>query len=113
MNYFDGTFIQFGSANEHDKGAQGIRAIAYVNGNIWMAHEELSGIAIADSDSGAINNIIPFDGPIGLHYSEARGVVYVSCKSKSLGGIVYALDAESYDIISTYENRKMVHPTGG
>jgi hypothetical protein len=112
MHYFPGTFVQFGQPKEHDKTQQGVRAIAYVEGRIWIAHEVISGIAIADLTTGSINEIVPFDNPIGLYYHEDRNTVFVSCKSKEIGGIVYAMDVNTFEILQTYENKRMIHPTG-
>ena len=112
LDYFDGTFVQFGLPKEHGQGEQGVRAIAHVLNTIWIAHEEISGIAIADLDSGLVTYIIPLDTPVGLFHDEDEGVVFVSCKSKERGGIVYAVDSETFKIHHSYSHHKMIHPTG-
>eukprot|EP00596_Hydrurales_sp_CCMP1899_P008805 CAMPEP_0119052534 /NCGR_PEP_ID=MMETSP1177-20130426/73798_1 /TAXON_ID=2985 /ORGANISM="Ochromonas sp, Strain CCMP1899" /LENGTH=354 /DNA_ID=CAMNT_0007032131 /DNA_START=329 /DNA_END=1394 /DNA_ORIENTATION=+ len=112
LKYYDGTFVQFGLPKEHEKASQGIRAITHVHKNIWIAHEELSAVVVADVASGAVSEVIPLDVPVGLFHDEVNGVVYVSCKSKERGGIVYALDATTYRIMNQYRHHKMSHPTG-
>jgi hypothetical protein len=112
FDYYDGTFIQFGLPKEHSRDKQGIRSIAHVKSKIWIAHEDLYGVAIADIQSGLVTDIIPLDVAVGLHYDEYNGLVFVSCKSKSRGGIVYALDSETYEISHSYYHHKMLHPTG-
>lgn len=112
IDYFEGTFVQFGLPREHGQREQGVRAIAHVHNKIWIAHEEISGVAVTDVESGLVTDIIPLDTPIGLFYDEAMGVVFVSCRSKKRGGIVYALDSESFRIRHSYSHHKMIHPTG-
>ena len=112
LDYFDGTFVQFGLPKEHGQREQGVRAIAHVCNTIWIAHEEISGIAIADLDSGLVTYIIPLDTPVGLFHDEEEGVVFVSCKSKERGGIVYAVNSETFKIRHSYSHHRMIHPTG-
>jgi hypothetical protein len=112
LDYFEGTFVQFGLPREHGQAEQGVRAIAHVHNKIWIAHEEISGVAVTDVESGLVTDIIPLDTPIGLFHDEAMGVVFVSCRSKKRGGIVYALDSESFRIRHSYSHHKMIHPTG-
>lgn len=111
-DYYDGTFIQFGLPKEHSRDKQGIRSIAHVKSKIWIAHEDLSGVAVADIQSGLVTDIIPLDVAVGLHYDDSSGFVFVSCKSKSRGGIIYALNSETYEISHTYYHHKMSHPAG-
>ena len=112
LDYFDGTFVQFGLPREHGQTEQGVRAIAHVHGKIWIAHEGISGVAVTDVDSGLVTDIIPLDTPVGLFHDEYEGVVYVSCRSRSRGGIVYALDSETFMIRHAYSHHRMIHPTG-
>jgi hypothetical protein len=105
-------FVLTGQPNEHDKSQQGIRAIAHVNGNIWIADEDLSSIVLADELSGRIQELIPVETPIGLYYHEGMKLVFVSCKSKTRGGVVYGFDSETYQIVHTYVSDQMIHPTG-
>lgn len=112
LDYYKGTFVQFGLPKEHGSDEQGIRSIAHVKSKIWIAHEDLSGVAIADTESGLVMEIIPLDTAVGLYYDEVSEMVFVSCKSMKRGGIVYALDPQTYKIINSYSHHKMVHPTG-
>ena len=112
LDYYDGTFVQFGLPRLHDRGEQGIRAIASVKTKIWIAHEDLSGVAVTDIDSGLVTDIISLDTPVGLHYDEEDGIVFVSCKSKDRGGIIYAIDPQSYKILNSLAHHKMAHPSG-
>ena len=91
---------------------RGVRAIAHVHNKIWIAHEEISGVAITDVESGLVTNIIPLDTPVGLFHDEYLGVVFVSCRSKERGGIVYAINSDTFKIQHSYSHHKMVHPTG-
>ena len=112
LDYYDGTFVQFGLPREHGTEEQGIRAIVNVKSKIWIAHEDLSGVAIADIDSGLVTEVVSLDTAVGLHYDEDLEIVFVSCKSSKRGGIVYALDPESFKVIRSYRHHKMAHPTG-
>ena len=112
LDYYDGTFVQFGLPRQHGIEEQGIRAIVYVKSIIWIAHEDLSGVAIADIESGLVTEVISLDTAVGLHYDEEVGMVFVSCKSAVRGGIVYALDPESFKVVRSYRHHKMAHPTG-
>ena len=112
LDYFDGTFVQFGLPREHGVFERGVRAIAHVHNKIWIAHEEISGVAIADVETGLVTDIIPLDTPVGLFHDETLGLVFVSCRSRSRGGIVYAIDSETFRIQYSYSHHKMIHPTG-
>lgn len=112
LDYYKGTFVQFGLPKEHGSDEQGIRSIAHVKSKIWIAHEDLSGVAIADTESGLVTEIIPLDTAVGLYYDEVSEMVFVSCKSTKRGGIVYALDPQTYKIINSYRHHMMAHPTG-
>ena len=112
LDYYDGTFVQFGLPREHGAMERGVRAIAHVHNKIWIAHEEISGVAITDVESGLVTNIIPLDTPVGLFHDEYLGVVFVSCRSKERGGIVYAINSDTFKIQHSYSHHKMVHPTG-
>ena len=112
LDYYDGTFVQFGLPKQHEPSDQGVRAVCHVHDKIWIAHEEISGVAITDVASGLVTDIIPLDTPVGLFHDLNLGVVFVSCRSKERGGIVYALDAFNFKIRHSYVHKKMIHPTG-
>ena len=112
LDYYDGTFVQFGLPKEHGVTERGVRAITHVHNMIWIAHEELSGVAIAEVESGLVTDIIPLDTPVGLFHDESLGLVFVSCRSRSRGGIVYAMNSDTFEIQHSYLHHKMIHPTG-
>lgn len=111
VDYFTGTFVQFGLPEEHVRDKQGLRSIVHVKSRIWIAHEDLLGVAVVDIDTGLVIDIIRLDVPIGLHFDEDSGLVFVSCKSDD-GGMIYALNYETYEIRNKYHHHKMEHPTG-
>ncbi len=112
--YFSGTFIQFGEPEEQDLGHQGVRSIITVDNNIWIANEYLEGVVVASTLTGEIVRIITLNSPIGLHYSASDGVVFVGSKSRHFGGVVYAVDAHTFQVSNDVEYRtdSMVHPAG-
>ena len=112
LDYFQGTFVQFGMPNKHAKGNRGVRALAHVGNRIWIAHESMSGVVIADVDSGQIMDFIQVDTPIGLYHLKEENTTFVSCKSKERGGIVYAINVNSFKIENEYVHHRMTHPTG-
>jgi hypothetical protein len=112
LDYYDGTFVQFGLPGGHGRDHQGVRAIASVKANIWIAHEDLGGVAIVDTETGLVSNVVPMAIPVGLHYDESIGLVFVSCKSKDKKGTIYAVDHDTYEVLHTYSHHKMKHPTG-
>jgi hypothetical protein len=63
-------------------------------------------------DTGYIDTFIPLDSPIGLYHMAEMNYMFVSCKSKDRGGVVYALDLTNHTIEHSYYTEKMVHPTG-
>lgn len=65
LDYFPGTFVQFGLPNKHGQEDQGVRAIVNVKDKIWIVHEKLSGIAVADKDSGLVTNFFFLETPVG------------------------------------------------
>lgn len=111
-DYFQGTFVQFGKPREQEKSGQGVRAIARVRTNIWIANEDLNGIAVTSINTGLITHIIPVDNPIGLYYDEGRDVVFVSSKSHTYGGLVFAFDGKTFKELHHYVIDGMPHPTG-
>lgn len=112
LDYYDGTFVQFGLPEEHGREHQGVRAIVSVKSNIWIAHEDLGGVAIVDTETGLVSDVVPMETPVGLHYDESLGLVFVSCKSKDKKGTIYAVNHDTYMIVYTYSHHKMKHPTG-
>ena len=73
----------------------------------------MGGVAIADVDTGFIQDIILTDiVPVGLFHFEEMNLMFVSCRSKEVGGRVYAYDIDTHVIKYTYTTHKMTHPTG-
>jgi len=111
-DYFDGTFVQFGKPREQEKSGQGVRAIIRVRTNIWIANEDLNGIAVTSINTGLITDIIPVDNPIGMYYDEDREIVFVSSKSNTYGGVVFAFESKNFKELHHYTIDGMPHPTG-
>jgi cbb3-type cytochrome oxidase subunit 3/DNA-binding beta-propeller fold protein YncE len=109
---YDGTFIQFGAPVPHDRDEQGVRDIAHTPGFMWVANEDISGVAIIDEVTGLVEDIVPIDTPIGLHYQAENGLVFVSSKGENKQGMVYAVSVFTRQIVQTYKSKKMRHPTG-
>ena len=63
-----GTFYQFGKAGEHSESEQGIRSIVRVGDDIWIANEDIDGVAIVSISTGMISNIVVIPSPIGDCY---------------------------------------------
>ena len=95
----------------HDS-SEGIRAVAYVKGDIWIANEDLEGIAIVDIPTGMITSIVMIPCPIGLHYDKSSNLVFVSSKVKHWQGAVYGVDPDRLRIVATFTTGRMSHPTG-
>ena len=112
-DYFEGTFMQFGSPREHRiHSDEGVRAVLGVRTNILIANEDLNGVAVVSSETGLISEIIPVEKPIGLFYDEHTDVVYIGSKSKKFSGAVYALDGLNLQILGIFAVEGMDHPAG-
>lgn len=72
----------------------------------------MSGVVIADVETGQITDFIVVDTPIGLYHHRELNLTFVSCKSKVRGGVVYAIDVNTFVIKKSYYHRHMVHPSG-
>jgi outer membrane protein assembly factor BamB len=110
--FFPGTFAQFGDPKEHDVSEQGIRSIAFVFGNLWVANEDIGGVAIFQLDTGLMTNIIVVENAIGLYYDRVHSLVFVGSKKKHWAGAVYAINPRTLSIVHTYTTGRMNHPTG-
>lgn len=100
-----GTFFQF----TYRHSGEGVRAIAFVGENLWIADERTDAISVVDSDGHRIRKI-QIRHPIGVFYSQDHNLVF--CGSRSSYGLIYALDPDTYDIIHRYHAPGMTHPTG-
>ena len=69
MDYFEGTFVQFGLPI-HTKGQLGVRSLAHVGEKIWIAHEAMSAVLIADVKTGHVSDFVVVDTPIGLYHAK-------------------------------------------
>jgi len=112
QEYYAGTFHQFGKPGLHDTTEQGVRGIIVVNRALWVANEDIGGIAIIDMKTGLVTDIIMLDEPIGLFYSETHKLVFASSKAKHMEGRVVSIDVKTLRIINEYRSAKMTHPTG-
>jgi hypothetical protein len=110
--YFPGTFYQFGQAGIHSLTERGIRSILIVHDNLWIANEDINGIAIVSLRTGIISNIVVINSPIGLFYDKYYNLVFVGSKQKHWGGAVYAIDPVYLRIVKSYTTNRMNHPSG-
>jgi hypothetical protein len=60
-----GTFLQFGEPEKHDKIHRGVRSILFLNGFLWIAHEDLEGVVVASVLTGKIVKVVTLNSPIG------------------------------------------------
>jgi DNA-binding beta-propeller fold protein YncE len=92
MTPYPGTFYQY------PLGMEGIRDIAFVEGYLWIANEDLKGISVVDSTGTEIHRIHMRDHakPIGLYYDEEVGLVFVT--SRSSYGAVYGINPISREV---------------
>lgn len=110
--YFPGTFVQFGQPMLHDITEQGVRAIEFINGRLWVCNEDLNGIVIVDGHTGLTLNIINVIKPIDMHYRPDLGVVFVGSKQKHWRGSVVAIDVYTMTSVANYTNGRINHPSG-
>lgn len=120
VQYFEGTFAQFGSPTIHNDTERGLRGITWVsNGDeglneLWIANEDYNRIFIVDSEAHEIASL-HITKPIALHFDTSRGVVYVGSKSKKEqgAGSVFAVDVKTRQVTSTFNLLgSLTHPTG-
>ncbi|KAJ1432271.1 hypothetical protein B484DRAFT_395063 [Ochromonadaceae sp. CCMP2298] len=112
MTTFPGTFMQFELPTVHKSSKQGVRDLAHVHGEIWIANEDIDGVTLVDTFTGKVLDLIPVQNPIGLHYEPELGLVFVSCKVKHKQGHVLAISQKTHEVVRTYHSKKMQHPTG-
>lgn len=110
--YYPGTFYQFGSVGQHKKKEQGVRAIVYVNSDVWIANEDFNGIAVVDAITGKISNVITIHNPIGLAFDKKSNKVFVSSKKHPWKGAVFAINPDTMKVTDKYTNGWMSHPSG-
>lgn len=100
-----GTFFRF----DYKRSGQGIRALEFVENNIWIADERTDAVTVVDKDGYRVREI-KMRNPIGVYYSKAHNLVF--CGSKSSYGVVYAVDPSTYETVHRYHVDGMTHPTG-
>lgn len=110
--FYPGTFVQFGAAAPHDVYEQGIRSILHYRDTIWIANENIDGVAVADINTGIIHDIVVVHCPIGLFFDETSGLIFIGSKAKHWGGGVYAVSPKTLRIVANYTTHRMNHPTG-
>lgn len=112
---FPGTFHQFGKPHVHIKQHRGVRGIAVVGDQLWVANRNLGGVEVFDLASGATIDFMAVRRPIGVFYSPEHGLVFVSSKgkkSKGRKGGVLAFSAATRMVNSEMRTHHMYHPTG-
>jgi DNA-binding beta-propeller fold protein YncE len=89
---YPGTFYQYPSHLE------GIRDVVFVDKHLWIANEDQKGISIVDLDGKEVHRIHMRDHakPIGFHYDDNAGLVFVS--SRSSYGAVYGINPISREV---------------
>jgi hypothetical protein len=110
--YYPGTFYQFGAAGPHISSQQGVRSIAFVNGDLWIANEDVGGIAVVDVSTGQISNVVIVHNPIGMYYDKSSNRVFVGSKKGHWGGAVLAIDPVRMKVVAKYTTNRMNHPAG-
>ena len=84
----------------------------YLDGNIWIANEDIDGVAVVDVSTGLINDIVSAHRPVWLHYDKNSNLIFVSSRKKHWEGCVYAIDPVKKKVVSSYSNNRMDHPSG-
>lgn len=110
--FYDGTFKQFGSPNNHGSTEQGIRSIIIVHNEMWIANEDFDGVVMVDLPTGLSLNIVVISKPIGLYYDPESELIFVSSKKKHRQGSVLAIDRKTLRVVKSYKEERMEHPTG-
>lgn len=111
-DYYEGTFVQFGRVGVHGGRERGVRSILRYKDTIWIANEDLDGVAVASISTGIIYEIIVVHNPIGLFHDHESGLIFVSSKQKHWKGAVYAISPDTLRVVSTFTTIRMTHPTG-
>ena len=107
--FWPGTFHQFGTREQH---GEGVRGMAMVGRDLWVANEDIDGVVVIDTRSGLVTDIIPVDAPVGVHFSPAHNLVFIGSKVKHWDGSVAAFDRRTMRRVQTFKTTKMTHPTG-
>ena len=106
-SFYKGTFHQFGRTGEHGGSEQGIRGVLMVGRKLWVANENIRGVEVIDEQTGVVTDIIAVESPIGLAYSPAHELVFISSKKKHREGMVVAVDRHTFREVRTYRTDKM------
>ena len=110
--YYNGTFVQFGTPKSvGGKSDMGIRAIIFVDGNLWVANEN-TGVTIVNSNGYVIKHI-KLEKPVGLIYSKNHKVVFVSTrKGKVKAYLTSEKFKHAFDVPNPDKLVKLWHPVG-
>lgn len=111
-HYYNGTFVQFGSPKTVGGIVDmGIRAIIFVEGNLWVADED-NGVTIFNSDGYEIGHI-KMEKPVGLAYSINHRVVFISSrKGKVKAYLISGKFKHAFDVPDPDKLVKLKHPVG-
>lgn len=112
QDLFAGTFYQFGSPGLHPISEQGVRGIVRLDDMLWIANEDIGGVAVVSLATGMMLTIVVVHNPIGLHHDPACGLIFVGSKRKHWRGAVHAIDPKLFRVVRTYTTNRMNHPAG-
>ena len=88
---FNGTFLQFGEPEDHNVNEQGIRGIAIIDSNAWIANEDMDTVHIVDLQTGMTVRKLSIKKPINIYHSLDWGLVFIGSKSTKSRGILFVL----------------------
>ncbi|RYG68702.1 hypothetical protein EON64_04590 [archaeon] len=111
-DYFLGTVVQFGVPGVHRITEQGVRGITILGDDLWVANEDIGGVAVVSISTGVMHNIVVIRNPIGLFFDVDSGLLFVSSKDKHWRGGVFAIDPHLFRVVHTYSTMRMNHPSG-
>ena len=79
-SFYNGTFFQFGRPGMHGSEERGLRGIAHVNNNLWIANENKDGVYVI-SPKGVKVSFVKIKKPVGIFFDNNTSVVFVGSKS--------------------------------
>jgi len=119
LAFAPGSFFQFGEVGIHKASEQGMRAVCWLDGHLWIANENKSevkqGILIID-EHGYVTGSVNIRKPIYITYvPEQSPYVWVGTKRSSSGrfdGMVVAINKDTLKIEKVFKSKALTHPTG-
>eukprot|EP01031_Cornospumella_fuschlensis_P025704 gene25704-31040_t len=111
-DFYEGTVVQFGVPGVHRISEQGVRGVAVLGDDLWVANEDIGGVAVVSISTGVMHNIVVIRNPIGLFFDTYSGLLFVGSKDKHWRGAVYAIDPHIFRVVHTYTTMRMNHPSG-